>query len=78
MAIIYTKHAEEMLLHRDIEKNLVEETIKNPDKVVSEREGTKAYLKDFGKDYLRVVVAKQNENFTIVTLHWVAKKRVRE
>lgn len=67
-----------MLSHRSITKRQVEQCIQNPDKITPEKEGTHAYLKDFGKDYLRLIVSKQQDNFIIVTLHWPAKKRVRE
>ena len=76
MAIKYTKHAEEMLILRRIKKALVDETINNPDQISPTREGKKIYLKDFGKNYLMLVVSEETDDKIVVTLHWLAKKRV--
>ena len=78
MAIIFTIHAEEMLVKRKVKRKQVEECVRNPDKIVTEKEGVKAYLKDFGKNYLRLIVSEMGNNFVIITLHWVAKKRIKE
>ena len=75
MKIIYTKHAEEMLIFRQISKKIVQECVNNPDEILPAREGKKIYLKDFGKNYLKLVLAHQKDAFIVITTHWLAKKR---
>lgn len=77
MAIIYTKHAKEMLLLRKINKHLVEKCTSNPDEILPALEGKRIYLKDFGKNYLKLIVSEKNDDKLIVTLYWLAKKRIK-
>ena len=77
MKIIYTKHAEEMLIFRNIPRKLVQECVNNPDEILPAREGKKIYLKDFGKNYLKLVVVQEENILVIVTLHWLAKRRLK-
>lgn len=77
MAIKYTKHAKEMLILRKIQKKLADETANNPDEISSTRDGKKIYLKDLGKNYLMLVVSEELGDKIIVTLHWLAKGRVK-
>ena len=78
MAIIYTKHAREMLVFRKIGKDKVESCIKNPDDVSAAKEGKEAYLKNFGKNYLKIIVSKEGPSLVVITLHWLAKRRVKK
>lgn len=78
MAIIYTKHAKEMLSHRSIKHELADECVNSPDKILPGNNGKKIYLKDFGKNFLKLVVSEERKNKIIITVHWLAKKRVRE
>lgn len=78
MAIIFTKHAKEMLIFRKLKEDLVEECANNPDQVLSAREGKKIYLKDFGKNFLKVIVGEEGEDKVIVTLYWLAKRRIKK
>lgn len=75
MAIKYTKHAKEMLLLRGISKKLADQTVDSPDKISSAKEGKKIYLKDFGKNYLKLVVSEEMNDKVVITVHWLAKKR---
>lgn len=77
MKIIYTKHAEEMLRFRNISKLLVEKCIRKPDRVLPAREGKKVYLKDFGNNYLKTIVAEDERYIIVVTVYWLAKKRLK-
>lgn len=77
MAIKYTKHAKEMLVLRKVDKRLADQTAENPDKISIGKEGKKVYLKDFGKNYLMLVVSEESGDKIVVTLHWLAKKRVK-
>jgi hypothetical protein len=78
MAIVYTKHAAEMLIFRKIKKEFVEKCIQNFDDIKPVREGKNAYLKDFGKNYLKVIVSEEGENIVVITLYWIAKGRVKK
>lgn len=78
MAVKYTKHSEEMLVLRRIKKEMADETANNPDRTLPVEKGLKSYLKDFGKNYLMLVVAEEGEDKIVVTLHWLDKKRVKE
>lgn len=77
MAIIYTKHAQEMLIHRGIKKELADECANNPDHTLSSEEDYKIYLKDCGKNYLKLVVSKEEKDKVIITVHWLDKRRVK-
>ena len=69
MEIIFTKHAQEMLIFRNIPKDFVTQCIEIPDEILPARENKKIYLKNFGRNYLKVVVSKDNTHFVIITLH---------
>lgn len=77
MKVIYTKHAEEMLKFRNITKSLVDKCVRKPDQVISTREGKKIYLKDFGNNYLKTIVAEEEKYIVIVTVYWLAKRRLK-
>lgn len=77
MPIIYTKHAKEMLALRKIEKRLIEECVNNPDEILPAYEGKKIYLKDLGKNYLKLIISEESLDKVIVTLYWLAKKRIK-
>jgi len=78
MSIIYTKHAKEMLLHRSIEQALVDECAESPDEVILGDNNRLIYLKDFGKNFLKLVVSEEGKDKVIITAHWLAKKRVKK
>jgi len=75
--IIYTKHAKEMLIFRKIPKSLADQCAMNPDQTLPTRQGKKIYLKDFGENYLKLVIAHEEDILIIVTLHWLAKRRAK-
>lgn len=64
-----------MLILRGVSKEMADETANNPDKTSLSRDGKKIYLKDFGKNYLMLVVSEEMDEQIVVTLHWLAKKR---
>ncbi len=77
MKIIFTKHSKEMILHRDIDKKLIRECALTPDMIVDGDDDKKIYLKNFGKNYLKLVIALESNGLVIITAHWLAKKRVK-
>jgi len=48
MAIIYTKHAKEMLAHRNIKIELADKCANNPDQILLGENDRKIYLKESG------------------------------
>ncbi len=74
MQIIYTKHAREMMNIRNISQSLVEKCVENPEDILSAREGKDIYLKNFGKNFLRVIGVKEQGSIIVITAHWLAKK----
>lgn len=77
MKIIYTKHAEEMLAFRRLGKELVKKCVENPSKILPAKEGRKVYLKDLGKNFLKVVVSEEERTTVIITAYWIAKEQVK-
>lgn len=67
-----------MLAFRKIRKQQVENTIKEPDDD-SQGRGDKIILyKNFGKNYLKVVISREEEEVIVITEHWIAKKRIKK
>ncbi len=78
MKISFTKHAKEMLLQRKIEEAKVIKCINEPDKVLDPKDNKNIFIKDFGKNFLKVIVAIEGESYTVITLYWLAKKRLKK
>jgi len=78
VAIRYTKHAKEMLIFRGIKQDMADETVNSPDEITLGKNDKKIYLKDFGKNYLMLVVAEEFNDKIVVTVHWLAKERVKK
>jgi len=74
--IIYTRHAEEQLKFRDIPKKRVQLTVDKPDFIEKSRENKKIYYKNFGENYLRVILIKEKDMFIIITAHWISPKKI--
>ena len=67
-----------MLAFRGIKKGQVEETIKNPDNKSKGRDDKSVLYKNFGTNYLKVVLAKEKDEVVVITNHWIAKKRIKK
>ena len=78
MKIKFTKHAREMLVFRRIRKKQVEATLKNPDDKSIGKGGKDVLYKNFGKNYLKVVILKEKGFVFVITNHWIAKKRIKK
>ncbi len=78
MKITFTKHAREMLLFRRINKEQVEEVIHHPDDKSAGKSGKTVLYKNFGKNYLKVVILKEKDEIVVITNHWIAKKRIKK
>lgn len=75
--IRYTKHALENLVKRRINISKVKKCLENPDIKSSGTQGKILYLKDFGKNFLKVVVSEEGRDQVVITEHWIDKKRVK-
>ena len=78
MKIKFTKHAREMLVFRRIKKEQVEATLENPDDRLIGKSGKDVLYKNFGKNYLKVVISKEKDEVIVITIHWIAKKRIKK
>lgn len=78
MKIVYTKHAQEVLTQRGISKSLVDKTVRKPDFKLCAKEEKKIYLKDWGKNYLKVILAEEEKDLIIITFYWIDKNRFRK
>jgi len=78
MTIIFTKHAEDAIKLRSLNKIFIEKALKNPDIVGLARGNKKYYLKDFGTNYMKVIAVDEGENTHVITAYWLEKKRIKE
>jgi len=75
MSIIFTKHFLIKLEQRNINKQFVIETIKNPNLIRPSYNLREEFYRKFGKHYLKVVVVRKKEHIIVLTTHWVAKTK---
>ena len=75
MLIIFTKHALVKLEQRKINRQLVIETIKNPELIRVSYNYRQELYRKFSKNYLKVVIKKNKEGILVLTQHWVAKTK---
>ena len=70
--VIFTKHANQKLLHRRINRNLVVKTVYNPTTLVIEGNKYHVYRK-FGRLYLKVIFIRLGKVALVVTQYFVKK-----
>lgn len=75
--IKYTKHALGNLVKRRITKDKVKKCLENPDIKTTGIKSKTIFLKDFGKNFLRVIAIKEDRDWVVITEHWIDKKRVK-
>lgn len=68
--IIFTEHALLKLKQRGIKKDLVLQTLKNPERTLLSRNNREIALKKIGKLYLKVVFRQEEKNIVVITQHW--------
>ncbi len=68
MNIIYTKHATEKIKERNIDEQVINAVIKEPDYILHDKfeDSLFHYIKKVKKKFLRVICKKINENQIIV------------
>ena len=77
MKIHYTQHAIESLKLRNIDKKLVDHCLQKPDISLPARKNKKAYLKDMGNNYLKVIAVEENDMLIVITAYRFEKDRVK-
>lgn len=74
--IKFTEHAKQMLIKRGISQNKVKQCLKAPNITKTSAADKKILFKDFGKNFLKVVIAEEGEDQVVITQHWIDKRRV--
>jgi len=70
MKIIFSAHSLLKLKQRNIIKQKIIQTVKNPDVVLLSLLNRKMAYKKFGKLYLKVVFIKESDIIVIITQYW--------
>ncbi len=73
MKIIFSDHANIKIDQRDLPRDFIVETVRMPDFTRPSRGLREERYKYFGKNWLKVVVAKEPKSLVVVTAHWVVK-----
>jgi len=68
--IIFTQHSLLKLNQRKISKNLVFETLKNPEHILKSYSNREICYKKFGQLHLKVVYKKEDGNIIVITQYW--------
>lgn len=75
MNIIYTDYAEDTLKDRKIDKNIIEDAIKNPDEVVEGKNKRKIAHKIIGNKLLRVIYETDKKAYIVITCYYTKPER---
>jgi hypothetical protein len=73
--IIYTKHAEDMLVERRFKRKIITEAILHPDFKEPGEDNIWYAIKKVGKKYLRVVVEGKKKPYIVVSLYYDRRLR---
>jgi hypothetical protein len=72
----FSKHAEQQLKERNIEPELVQETLENPEQIITAGKNRKIAQRTYqreGKYFILRVAFSQQGNLEIVTVYWTSK-----
>jgi len=75
MSFILSKHAEEEIKRRDIPLEFLEQVLENPEQIILEKNGAKAYqskitFEEGGKIYLiRAIVSDETQPSVVITVY---------
>ena len=70
MKVIFTNHAKQRIVERDISFLLVKQTVKNPDSHKSSEYGIVVVRKMFGKKILEVIYKVKGTSYIIITSYY--------
>ncbi len=71
----FTKHAEEKLSERNIDKSLIICTIKGPGERLPGKGNAKVVHRNIGNKLLRVVFREDEHNYIVITAYFTEKER---
>ncbi|MDZ4256540.1 MAG: DUF4258 domain-containing protein, partial [archaeon] len=74
----YAYHAESQLQERKIDRAVVEDAIKNPDRIIPSRDNTIIAQKEGDGRLLRVVYKKEEDTHIIITAYYTNPHRYTE
>ena len=72
----FSKHAGQQLKERNIDPELVQQTVENPEHIVAAGKDRKIAQRTYqrkGKDLLLRVVFSEEDNLEIITMYWTSK-----
>ena len=72
----FSKHAEQQLKERNIEPELVQETLENPEQIVTAGKNRKVAQRTYqreGKDFVLRVVFFEQGDLEVVTVYWTSR-----
>jgi hypothetical protein len=76
LEVKFSKHAERQLKERNIKPELVQETLENPEQIVTagkdRRIAQRVYQRE-GRDFLLRVVFSERGNPEVITMYWTSK-----
>ncbi|MCD6246842.1 MAG: DUF4258 domain-containing protein [Candidatus Diapherotrites archaeon] len=78
MKIVYTFHAKEKMVERNISKKIVKNALKNPDTIIETRCGRLIAHKQIKGKLLRIVYNEENKVYLIITAYFTEPKRYGE
>ncbi|NMG83242.1 MAG: DUF4258 domain-containing protein [Methanosarcinales archaeon] len=70
LKIDFTKHAEDMLKERNLEKKLIEETVFDPDWKEEKEEDIWHAFRRVGNKVLRVIVKGKEGSYKVITMYY--------
>jgi len=73
MNIIFSDHSLIKINQRKILKTLISKVVQNPDFIRPSYGFREERYKKFNKNFLKVVIVKENKNIIVVTVYWVVK-----
>jgi hypothetical protein len=74
MEIIFSGHANLKIRQRKLSRQRILATVVHPDFRNLGYSGREELFKDFGKNYMKVVITQERGAIVVVTAHWVVKK----
>ena len=75
MKFEYTSHAEENIKERRLDKKLIENVVRNPDKVIIGKFGRKIAQRIIDNKLLRVVYEEKDDIYIIITAYYTYPER---
>lgn len=75
MKFIYTNHAQNNLKERKIRKDVIEETILNPNEFLESSKGRKIAHKIINNKLLRVVYKTSKKAYIVITFYYARRGR---